>query len=272
MSDSEDRRQDRLDESALEKRAFDDPAHDEIRRLLSEARVTDAVPADVAARLDATLASLREERIADERATNVVQMRRRITRVLVAAAVVVVVGGGAVGIANLPRSGSGDSNASADSAGSRTLDQGNAEKSAPQASSPSGVPGAVAKALPRLTTARFGTGVSRLMRATYGTLDTRSPQGDTPQPPAASGDQLVQGHLAPLAPPVTATPTPAEGSLRDAALACPGPEAPDAVTWPARLDGALVALVFRPPTADAQVVEAWSCDGAALLASATVPH
>jgi hypothetical protein len=271
MSDSEDRRQDRPDESAPDERAFDDPAHDEIRRLLSEARVTDPVPADVAARLDASLASLREERIAEGRAANVVQLRRRITRVLVAAAVVVVVGGGAVGIANLPRTGSGDSNASADSAGSSTLDQGSAEKSVPQAPSPTGVPGAVAKTLPRLTTARFGTGVSRLMRATYGTLDTRLPQGDTPQP-AAPSDQLVQGYLAPLAPPVTVAPTPVDGSLRDDALACPGPEAPDAVTWPARLDGALVALVFRPPTAQAQVVEAWSCDGDTLLASATVPH
>jgi hypothetical protein len=42
------------------------------------------------------------------------------------------------------------------------------------------------------------------------------------------------------------------------------------VTYPATFDGTPVALVFRPPSATAQRVEAWSCDGATLLASASV--
>ena len=91
-------------------------------------------------------------------------------------------------------------------------------------------------------------------------------------PPADSGAE-AQGYTALQAPPVTATPTPLTGRadlLRDAA-GCPGPAAPNSVTLPATLDGAPVALVFRPPTASGQRVEAWSCDGSSLLAAAVVP-
>jgi hypothetical protein len=272
MSDSDDRR---------DERAFDDPAHDEIRRLLADARVTDPIPADVSARLDATLASLREQAREEAGApANVVPLRRRLGPALVAAAVIVVVGGGGVGIAQLAGSGTGGS---ADKAAGRSVaadedGSGTTSGSAPQPADPESAPqvsGLAAKALPHLTTARFGQGVSRLMRTSYGTLDTRSPQPTTPQTDAPKAlDNLAQGYLVPAAPPVTATPpSAATGDYLDrGALACAGPDVPDAVVWPASLDGALVALVFRPPTADAQVVEAWSCDGAALLASVTVPH
>jgi len=269
VSDSEDR---------LDERAFDDPAHDEIRRLLADARVTDPIPDDVAARLDATLASLREQS-REEAAppSSVVPLRRRIGRVLVAAAVVVVVGGGGVGIAQLAGSGSGGS---ADSAGSRSVaadEGGSGSKTSggvPQPAAPETVAGQVAKALPHLTTARFGQGVSRLMRTTYAALDTRAPKATTPQSDAPQDlDNLAEGYLAPSAPPVTAAPPSAlTGDYLDRAQTCVGPVAPDAVAVPASLDGALVALVFPPPTADAQVVEAWSCDGSSLLASTTVPH
>jgi hypothetical protein len=267
MSDSEDQ----LDEGA-----FDDPAHDEVRRLLAGARVTDPIPTEVAARLDATLASLRERsRPETDLPTTVVPLRRRISRVLVAAAVVVVVGGGGVGVAQL--AGSGSDSADKASSGSVAADEegsGTTSGNAPQPATPQ-LSGRAAKALPRLTTARFGQGVSRLMRTTYGTLDARSPKATTPQSDAPENlDGFVQGYLAPSAPPVTATPPSAvTGEFIDpGALTCAGPEAPDAIIWPASLDGALVALVFRPPTADAQLVEAWSCDGASLLASVTVPH
>jgi hypothetical protein len=234
--------------------------------LLSEARVTDLVPADVAARLDATLASLREERLAP---ANVVPLRRRLGRVLVAAAVVVVVGAGGFGIAHLPSGGSADSGSIAsDSAGSRE----DSDKSAPEAQPQSDVPGAVAaRALPRLTTSHFGAGVSRLMRTTYGTLDTRG-QAAVPKSTSSSDYTDNLSGLVPSAPPVTRAPSPPSDLLRDDASGCTGPDVPDAVTLPASLDGALVVLVFHPPTADSQVVEAWSCDGSSLLAAATVPH
>ncbi|HEX7715646.1 MAG TPA: hypothetical protein VF416_00040, partial [Marmoricola sp.] len=61
MNDSRDLFGDSPDE-----RDFDDPALDEVRRLLAGARATEGVPEDVAARLDATLASLREERSAED--------------------------------------------------------------------------------------------------------------------------------------------------------------------------------------------------------------
>ena len=71
-----------------------DPAQERVRRLLAEARHDAAVPDDVAARLDATLAGL----VADRRRDNVVHLdaarrrRRRWTTGLVAAAAVVVLG------------------------------------------------------------------------------------------------------------------------------------------------------------------------------------
>jgi hypothetical protein len=75
------------------------------------------------------------------------------------------------------------------------------------------------------------------------------------------------------APPVTATPEAVTGALSSrASTGCAGPAAPDSVTLPATLDGVPVALVFRPPTSSEQRVEAWSCDGSSLLASATVPR
>jgi hypothetical protein len=51
---------------------------------------------------------------------------------------------------------------------------------------------------------------------------------------------------------------------------CHGPAVSGAVTLQALLDGARVALVFLPPTTTGQEVQAWSCDGASLLTSATI--
>jgi hypothetical protein len=74
------------------------------------------------------------------------------------------------------------------------------------------------------------------------------------------------------APPVTATPQGYASGDTDSTATCAGPPVTEGVVLPATLDGAPVALVFRPPTATAQRVEAWTCDGATLLASASVPH
>jgi hypothetical protein len=261
-----------------DERDFDDPALDEVRRLLAGARATEGVPEDVAARLDATLASLREERSAEDGpAAPVVPLRRRFARVLVAAAAVVVVGSGGVGIAQLADHGSGsDSRSSADRAVTADRDSAGAGV-APTApgTAPEKTPlySALADAaLPSLTTARFGQQVSRLMRTTYA-ADAR-----TSAPPTTSQDRSkgLAGELAasqaPSAPPVTRSPAPATADGAEPAVSCPGPVVPGAITVPAVLDGAPVALVFRPSTPEEQVVEAWSCDGATLLVSATVPH
>jgi len=72
--------------------------HDDVRRALAEARHTDPIPADVAARLDRVLDDLGDERsAATESAHSVVSLearrrRRHATRMLVAAAAVVVGG------------------------------------------------------------------------------------------------------------------------------------------------------------------------------------
>ena len=262
---------DRRDEGVLDP-AFDDPGHDAVRRMLADARVDEPVPADVAARLDATLAALQEERSAP---APVVPLRRRFGRVLVAAAAVVVVGAGAAGIAQVARTGPGSGSADRAAGGSVTSSRsdsgttsGGTPKSVPHAPRVSGLQ---AQALPRLTTARFGGQVSQLMRATYAAdvSGETSPGTDDSESPT---DGLVTRE-APAAPPVTQSPEPATGGFAgEGGVACAGPQAPGAIVVPATLDGGLVALVFRPPTADAQVVEAWSCDGATLLASVSVPH
>jgi hypothetical protein len=266
--------------------SFDDPAHDELRALLADARVTEPVPDAVAARLDATLQSLRAERAdEDDRAglAPVVPLRRRLARVLVAAAAVIVVGAGGFGIARLAGGGGSAGDMSADKASTTS------EGSGGGAGTPT-VPGLAdsldapeapaAKALPHLTAAHFARDAARVMRTTYlSSLDTRSPAptGTTDSSGQASGGRPSNGvsgskDFGYVAPPVTATPQSDDSVLGTYRAACAGPDAPDAVIEPATLDGALVALVFRPPADAAQQVEAWSCDGSTLLATAEIGH
>lgn len=275
---------------------FDDPAHAWVHDLLASARDAGPVPDDVAARLDATLASLRAERPgetgtpADDEpgagggSVTVVPLRRRIAPFLAAAAAVLVVAGGAVGVTRLG-GGGGSSDSSASSAGAASAEQSNPGSGAVKAPADrqSGA-AAAARALPRLTSAAFATDAAAVMRdlsaAGYAADDvsgTTPGSGPTPAPsassPALTGttDQRAPESAPATAPPVTSTPVP-QALLAPVAAACPGPAVAGAVTVPATLDGAPVALVFRRPTATAQRVEAWSCDGVTLLASATVAH
>lgn len=252
---------------------FDDPAHAWVRDLLASSRDTGPVPADVAARLDATLASLRADRVGEPggaASAPVVPLRRRLAPFLAAAAAVVVVAGGAVGVARL---GSGGSDSSQSSAGAANADRegasasgGSVAPSAPAARSSGGATG-----IPALSRAAFARDAVVVMRTLSAVVT-----GSTPAPTSGHAGALDNRHdtksfdATAGAAPVTATPGgPALGAP---AAACPGPSAPGAVTLPATLDGTPVALVFRPPTVTSQRVEAWSCDGASLLVSATVPH
>ena len=277
--------------------AFDDPAYDEIRGLLAEARVSEPVPAEVAARLDATLAALKDQARTDAGRSSVVSLRRRaVGRVLVAAAAVVLIGAG--GFSIVRNAGDGSSNADSAAAGSAADQQsqsdggsGGAEKSAPGAHEPV-APGALdALGQTSLRSAHFAQDAAATMRALSGTVtldQARTPaaaspsSSDSPLAPSATpsdttdttgtrGEYLANGSAALAAPPVTATPGDFVSSAKDAA-GCVGPALPGAVTLPATLDGLPVALVFHPPTTTAQLVEAWSCDGTSLLASASVPH
>jgi hypothetical protein len=248
---------------------FDDPAFDDVRELLADARVTEPIPDDVAARLDATLVSLQAERSATQAASrSVVPLRHRVGRILVAAAAVVVIGAGGVGIAQLGLDGSGSNDDSA--ATSAREDSGGGDSGAPESAdglavSPE-VPGALIRnGVARLSHATFAQDAARVMVA----IDVLAQRGATEDDAAEDlADAPPSGYAE--APPVTATPqSRIDGEqVQD----CAGPDAADAILVPATLDGATVALVFRPPTDDAQRVEAWSCDGSTLLASASVPR
>ena len=272
--DADDARDPAQADPALGTPDFDDPAFDEVRALLADARVTEPVPASVIARLDDTLASLRAERPGRAPADAVVvPLRRRFAPMIVAAAAVVVVAAGGVGISRLAQDGSGSSNSSADSAAgsasslaSTPPPESGAKSAAPSAGS---VPapqlaGEKALALPSIRSTEFAQDAAQVMRSL--TADTAA-QG---QLDSSQGTQDTNGSL--QAPPVTASPR--RGSAYDtrAVAACTGPSIADTVVVPARLDGSLVALVFRAPTATAQQVEAWSCDGSTLVTSASVPR
>jgi hypothetical protein len=270
------------DDQASDDAAFDDPQFDEVRALLADARATGPVPEDVAARLDATLSSLQAERTTGS--ATVVPLRGRLRhgagRVLVAAAALVVVGAGAVGIAQLAgdsSGGSADSSATADRAQDGAGGSG-ATGSMPGATDvPEEVPRTAdgARALPELTTTAFAADAARVMvdLAVEQSAQTAG-KAATPGATGFSGEldtrSPAAGYTALEAPPVTETPQDTTDSLTSLG-GCAGPEAPDAVTVPATLDGGQVALVFRPPTDSGQRVEAWSCDGVTLLQAATVP-
>jgi len=243
------------DDPAFDDPTFDDPALDDVRALLADLRVTAPVPADVAARLDATLDSLKAERAAP---ATVVPLRRRLAPILAAAAVVVVVGG--VGIGQLVHDDGAQHSVSADSAGSSE-----ALTSAPSAATPSarapqpatkdGAAAALAS-VPAFTSARFAEQVTGPeLDALTGSTDTAS-AGGTDSPPALSSGDLV---------------TPAEGRVPAAvASGCTGPALPGTRSVPILLDSRPAALVLHPATDGEQLVEAWSCDGSERLARASV--
>lgn len=260
--------------------AFDDPAFDELRALLADAKASAPVPDDVAARLDATLASLQAERAAGRESvpgTVVVPLRRRLApRLLVAAAALVVVATGSVGILRGIGDTGGNDPATAESA--TTSDDaggGSLGPTAPRSGDPaqeldsgdtSSANGPV-----QLSSATFAQDAARVMRAAATAAKAEAPADDdtatgTTEPFA---DEGADG-TTPTAPPLTASSGRLDTLLRQTLAACSGPDAPDAVTLAATLDGAPAALVFRPPTDSGQLVEAWSCDGTRLLASATV--
>ena len=274
------------DDPAFDEPAFDDPAFDELRALLAETRATGPVPDDVAARLDTTLASLQAERVAEREGEReaeaapgtavVVPLRRRLApRLLVAAAAMVVIATGSVGIARVVSDTGGDDAMTADSATSADADtEGAPEPSTPRSGDPaqeldSGGT-AYADGPVELSSATFARDAARVMLAAATASKAESPTADGLDTGGVPGSEPLADGAVPTAPPLTATTGRLDTLLRQALVACPGPGAPGAVILPATLDDAPVALVFRPPTQAGQLVEAWSCDGARLVESATV--
>jgi hypothetical protein len=239
-----------------------DPEQEErVRALLADlgtAPDAAAMPPEVAARLDETLASLVAEQSPADPAVDaggaVVPLRRRwAPRLAAATAAVIVVGVGGVAVANLGGFG-GSSAKDTSSAGSAA--GGNAssgaeslDSSAPAAPSgtPSALSGSLAARLPRVTAGTFEADVTRMLQ--------RRPE---PQRTSASERKAAQD----------GTDTASGKALIGS---CTGPSTDSGeTTEPVLYDGALSVLVIGPAEGGQRTVTAYSCDGRTLR-SAHVP-
>lgn len=259
---------------------FDDPAHDEIRALLGDARVTEPIPAEVASRLDDVLAGLRPEPVV-EHPSNVVPLRRRwAPRLLAAAAVVVVAGGAAVGVGQMVQQDRGSDNATAFEGSGDTTAQDN--ESSPE-SADQGEPSTAAldtrsalKSLPDLTAADFDATARALSRQV---LELRKTDGleetysfGSPSAPAPSRDHLDASPQASEPQALSNLLTDQRGAnAKRLAELCAGPAGSEATKVRIRFEGELAVLLFGKVTDGSQPVSAWTCDGSRLLARTTVP-
>lgn len=244
------------------------PADEQVRRLLADARHTEPMPDDVAARLDRVLTDLAgERRDADHAdrsvavATSLAAARRRRTarNLLVAAAAVVAIGFGLNSVDLTVSGGDEDSAASdagADSAGVPNAAQ--AEGTGPardelsaespgafEADKDGGVTGSLAYGPPvRLTSDRFGAQVRRLHTNTRTMALTDSSDAPT--------DGLFS----------------LGRSLRPG---CPTTGWGTGLLVPARYDGRLGAVIFRKATGETQVVDLFLCGNDEPTRSITLP-
>lgn len=277
--------------SSPDEERFDDPAHDEIRALLGDARVTEPTPAEVVSRLDDVLAGLRPEAAVTEhpvaehpvagRPSNVVPLRRRwAPRLLAAAAVVVVAGGAAVGVGQVVQQDRSADSATAeqDSGGVTTQDS---EQSAPErADAPTPRDAALdrlpaAQALPNLTAADFADTARTLsrqvleLRKTDGLEESYSFGSPSAPTPSAGLDASPQS-AEPQALSDLLTDRRGATAKRLAEL-CAGPAGSEATKVRVRFEGELAVLLFGQVADGEQPVSAWTCDGSRLLAQTTVP-
>ncbi|MFL6155669.1 MAG: hypothetical protein ACJ72D_06260 [Marmoricola sp.] len=273
----------------------DGTGFEDITALLAGARVTDPIPTDVAARLDATLADLTAGRVGTDSSptlaaplADVVPLERARTRsrlaprLLVAAVALAAVGAGGVGIAQVVKHSDGSgSSASADSAAKSSTPGAADSGTASAGGTGGGVPAPASgdfdsafSGLPQLTTADFSGDVARL------TGDTRAPvyglpvdpQATTaPEPQAVSPEGAPTGPGDPLGDAATADlPRTTTNQLKAARQACAGPDVAGADVQPVLLDGQPAALVVHPESGGTQLVEAWSCDGSQVLATTSL--
>jgi hypothetical protein len=195
-----------------------------IRALLADARHTEPMPADVAARLDRVLEELAQDRAPIAPVIDLARRRRTAAKLLVAAAAVVVAGVGAGQV--LPGLGGGtsaqDAQAPADSQELQAEggDAGGSDR-APSLDSDTTAPEPVAGNVAHIRADHFGADV-RLVRSQLGGEDAKgfAAAPDTACLPAPVGEGTVL-----------------------------------AVEY----DGAAAALVLRPPAGDTQVVDLYLC-------------
>jgi hypothetical protein len=232
-----------------------DPGQEQqVRALLADLGAAPDVtmPPEVAARLEETLSELGAElgaELAAERRPTVVPLRRRwAPRAAAAAAAVIVIGAGGVAAANLLGGSSGDTAGSADSSagGSTSQESSGGRATATPKTAPGAQPDALARRLPRVSAASFGTDVERLVRRRAAVAGD-SAAGRSPQEER-------------------------KNELQQYAGSCPGPAtSPRSTVTPVLYDGTRAALVLHPVHGGHQLVEAWTCAGDRKLDSADVP-
>lgn len=277
--------------------SFDDPSYDQIRALLRDVRATGPLPDDVAARLDATLADLRRSAPgADTPIAAVVPLRRRVSRprLLVAAAAVIIVGAGGGGLAITLTNQDSHAPASADATKSNSersslAPQGKAFAPLPSTPGPHDLSGPLdelaSQPVGSFTTVGFAREAAAYAKSTMLTYATSQGTAGGPGTGAGSGagsgagtttggttSTTGNGAASTAVPPTAVVPGAAapEPSPRSPAP-CVTPNVPGAQTVPITLDGSPATLVLHPAANGKQLVEAWSCDGTRVLASATVP-
>jgi hypothetical protein len=281
----------------------EDPSYADITALLAGARAAEPVPDEVAARLDATLAELTADRRRTSEAVVPLAGRRRLTgrRLLAAAAAVVVAGGAGIGLSHLPTSGS-------PSAGSapRSTEAGAAAGTAPVPGTASSLEatkglqdlrnGPLAAAATAFRTATFARDAAAYLRHPVVTTQAEVPHAGNalspaPSPATSPGAGGTTGLSTPVAPGSAAgtgsragttgqdglgardystRSNPLDSAGGAAAAPCTGPLHPHGATYPITLDGGPAVLVVHPAHAGRRLVQAWSCDGSAVLASARV--
>lgn len=268
---------------------FDDPSYAELRGLLADASAPSPMPADVAARLDATLADL----VAARTDEVVVPLRRRRPigqRLLVAAAAVVLVGAGAVGVAQVL-----DNTQQNDSLSAATADRDSlAEAPAVPPTALEGASGGTTdlgaatkrSLMQRLTTTSFtAADFPRQVTELVGVADRASTSDQvrnydgsaddpavpvSPEPQYSTPDDGTP-ELAPTSDPVQEELSNLDTSAK-AAPPCVGPATlPErAVALRITFDDRPAALVLHPVVNGSRYVAAWSCDGHQLLAFTTL--
>lgn len=230
----------------------------EVRRLLADARHTEPIPGDVAARLDRVLAELAGGESLD--ATPVISLtarrRQRVVSLLVAAAAVVVLGVGLGQVVGTRNSSEDGASAGSDTAGAAR------ELATPQDLAKKGVKGHHAASgsqrMPEAYAAqpryaldhpvtvhadRFSRDVTRLRDLTAGQLDSTLS--------SATEDSA--------------------GGLADFSLACPAADWGAGTFVPVRYAGDPGVLVFRRAVGDTQVVDLFQCGSAEVVRSITLP-
>ncbi len=235
----------------------------EIRRLLGEARATEPVPDEVAARLDRVLVGLGEDRggapsDASGAVVALASRRRRASYLLVAAAAVVAVG---IGLGQVVGDTSGSD---ADTQGAATDTGAAADRESPQED---GVTGAAP--IPEATDGvELGSGASAPPQSETraGRVREASFTADANQLRRALPDTAVDGEFVQL----TADQLPSGYVLGPRAFDCAPAHWGHGVLVPVYFDGTPAVLAYRPVTGESQVVDLLQCGTGKQLRSTTL--